>query len=183
MDTMDHNKETMTRVAGIDIGFRNTGVSIFDVDRGSMKLIDSECFRSKKVKGSKDYVAEQNAHSIREVLVPVVKFIRDYKVQMLVIELPTGGAKSSSAARALGIATCMAVALTMLAGCEYMYVAPRDVKIATTGDQYAEKNDIIKAMETKFPGILKHKKGKREHIADSIGCVIARLNAISEEDK
>lgn len=159
------------RVAGVDIGFRNTGVSVFDVEGKTLVFKDSACFSGKKTK-AKEYVAIKDAKQTYDVLTRTESFIQQHKVQLMIIELPTGGARSSRAARGLGIATCMAVALPMHLACPTIFVTPRDVKIATTGNPEAEKKDIIEAVSKLFPEILKHPVTKQEHVADSVGCVL-----------
>jgi Holliday junction resolvasome RuvABC endonuclease subunit len=163
------------KVAGIDIGFSNMGISIFEVKNQTMEYLDSECFRSKKAKKSKDYVSLQDVARIEFIMFGTMNFLRMHNPELVIIELPTGGAKSSRAARALGIATCMCVDIPVMLKCKHIYVSPRDVKKITTGDENAEKDAIIKAVGILFPDFLKHKPWKHEHIADSIGCVMAKL--------
>lgn len=165
-------------VAGIDIGFAHTGISLFAVANQTMEYLDSECYTTKKVKGSKASVAQQDADRILLMITSVIDYLKSANVDLVIIELPVGGARSSRSARALAISTAMSVFIPYHLGCKYIFVTPREVKLATTGNPNAEKKDIIKAMGILFPNILKHNKGKQEHISDSIGCVIARLDKI-----
>ncbi len=160
-------------VVGVDPGFRNTGLSAFRLEGEKMTFIDSACVSSKKNKKDKRYVSVKDAEVIRAMVNWMVVFIQNVKADLVVVELPPGGGQSASASRSLGISTTVCALLDQLCGRPVIFVTPRDVKEAATGDKEAEKDAIIDAVTKRFPQISAHKKTKQEHVADSVGCVLA----------
>ena len=176
--------ETPERVAAIDIGFAHTGIVVFEVVGEQLVYVDSTCINSKKVKKSKKGVALQDVDRIYTIVNGAVAYLKANLVARVAIELPTGGAKSSRAARCLGISTGMTVMLPMLLNCPAKFVTPRSVKKAATGDEFAEKKPIIAAMTKLYPQILKHNKGDQEHISDSAGvALVAKDFLLGKEAK
>lgn len=155
-------------LAAVDPGFSNTGIVIFKIDGASMKWVNAKCITTKKTKDKDAYVSELDAARVKEVLAESIKFMGSNGVDFMVLELPTGGARSSRAARALGITTVFCEALPMMLNVGRHLVTPREVKVMATGDPNAEKKDIIAAMSKIYPEVLNFKKDQQEHIADAV---------------
>jgi Holliday junction resolvasome RuvABC endonuclease subunit len=169
-------------VAGIDIGFRNSGIVIFDVDGDQMKYVASACISPKKPKKAK-YVALADADMLKQSALAITDMLRKYNVQRVSFELPTGGALSARANRGLAFATCMCVYIPLLLNIESSFVTPREVKLAATGDQWAEKDAVIAAVAQLFPEVLDHPKTKQEHIADAAGVAMADIDFMFKGSK
>jgi Holliday junction resolvasome RuvABC endonuclease subunit len=171
-------------VAAVDPGFAHFGIVIFDVSNGVLDWVNATCISTKKPKDKKSSVAALDATRIKQTLIGSLEFMRTYPLVRMAFELPVGGARSSRATRALAITTCYCEAIPMMLAKPYRHVSPRQVKLAATGDPFAEKDAIIKAMTAKYPQISDFNKGDQEHISDAVGVgLVEKQWLISGEEK
>ena len=168
------------KVAGIDPALSNFGMvrADFDLATGcvrieSVRLVQTVKDGSKQVrKGSDDL------RRCREI----VEAMRDFLdgVTLGFAEVPSGGAKSANALKALSMATALLGACPV----QLIEVSPAEVKMATVGKKTAAKEDMIDwATEThpEAEWITYKRNGemlladKNEHIADAICAIYAGL--------
>ena len=165
---------------GIDPSLRAFGMAKVRIDLRKLtfrvvdvRLTETELDHSKQVrKGSDDL------RRCREVITSLREFTSD--VAFGFAEVPSGGAQSASALKALSMATAF------LGACPapLIEVQPSEVKLATVGRRTASKPEMIAWAIAKHPeaawmtrklhGKIEH-IAKNEHIADAICAVYAGL--------
>ena len=173
-------------IISIDAGFNAFGWALFS-DRG--EYVKSGWYEYKKPKDKKhkvrasDLLVEQSQAVYRELS----RLVVEHKATAMVVELPSGGAISASAMRAMGMASCMLACLAEVTKIPVEWVPPDQVKIAMTGRKDASKDDIIKAALGKYMQFHKdiqwisYKGSTRphsntEHAADAVGAFEAARN-------
>ena len=164
----------MNKVLGVDIGFRSTGLALFDTDGDTPLLMKTECIQPKKDKDrKKKYVAIADMEHLVKMVRGLEIFIDGWRVKDIVVELPTGGARSSRAVRLMGMASAMIATIVVLKGLNVKWLTPKQIKQAACGKDSAEKDEIMAEMGKLYPSINTIPKCRREHIADAIACFIA----------
>ena len=94
-------------VAGIDVGFIKTGMTVFRlVDQGTDTLVHACTLESEFEKsGISGQSAMDDIEAVRRVLQKIDHCLDTFRVMAVFAEIPHGGAQSSRAARCMGIAT------------------------------------------------------------------------------
>lgn len=166
-------------VLAIDVGFRSTGLALFDVTKTGLELVHVACVSPKKKKKTKDdYVSVMDVNQVMEMAKGVGSFISEKYIRRIVVELPSGGAKSSRAVRLMGMASAMIATLVPLMALQVEWYTPREIKEAAVDKPSAEKDEIMDAMGKLFPVIKSIPKVRREHIADACACMLAAQDGI-----
>ena len=165
----------MPIVLAIDIGFKNTGLALFDYSPEELKLLDTAHITTDHIKKSSKKSVVLNDVEKTEFL---AKELQDYMlargVHSIVVELPTGGARSSRAVRLMGIATTVIVTLAVTMKLDAKWTTPREGKLAATDKPDAEKDEMMEAMGKIYPRINNIPKCRREHIADACAAMHAQ---------
>lgn len=177
------------RILGIDPSLTSTGYSVVDVDIKTFKiervltvgLITTEPDKGKKVRASSDALARSRhiARQLRAV-------IDNHDIKIAVSEVPSGG-QSAKAVYAFGIVVGILASLPI----PVIEVSQREVKMASVGVPYADKEDIVRwAVELTADSDIPWPTTKREndwgiaykdgfvtkaaeHMADSVATVAA----------
>ena len=158
----------------LDVGFRSTGMALFTSSCDMLLLIKTECVKLKRMKDEDEkYASVVDVEYVMQMAESISKFIDAYGVKDIVVELPHGGAKSSRAARLMGMASAMIATIVVLKNLNVQWFTPKDVKEAATGKSKAEKDEIMDAIGKLYPEINSIKKTRREHIADAIAVGLA----------
>ena len=106
----------------------------------------------------------------------------EYVFDLVVAELPTGGAQNANAAESMAIAKTVVACLSTLWDIPLLSVTPSDVKIAGAGKKNASKTEVSNGVAELYPqlrrvyGSARAKSGwngKFEHVADSIAAFLA----------
>lgn len=154
----------------IDPSLTNTGVVWGEVtSEGDLidleyELIETIPNKSKTIRKSSDLIQRcsfifKNINRILEKVCPKVSFI----------ETPSGSQNYSSAISYA--VSCYSAAIISPPPIE---ITPTEVKVSTVGDKAASKLKMINYVNSKYPNLLKQRKGvplaKMEHIADAV-CV------------
>lgn len=160
-------------VIGIDPSLRNTGIAVVDVAGDSERIIATSVLQTKARKGV--LVGTDDARCVCEIADGLNAAIAAHDPVAIVVEAPVG-AKAARAARALGLAIATVITATRLRGLPLIQVQPIDVKLATVGRKKADKDDVILAIEQRYPDVpWPDDQDVWEHVADAIGAVIAGL--------
>ena len=143
-------------VAGIDLGFRKTGIAIFEMNPHADKLIAATTICPEEPGKS---VMARDVHSCREMLRGIHAYLSNYDARALFFEFPMGGSKSSRASRCMGMATGLGTALIEYYDPQlgYLILSPLQVetllnihaksgskKGKTAGQKHAEKKEAAK---------------------------------------
>jgi len=163
------------RIVAIDVGFRSTGLAAFNVYPNRLELAEFDCVHTEPPPGKRKK-ALKDVDRIQRNIDGIVAFLEKNDAMWMVVELPTGGSKSSRAARAMGMATTMIVSIAKLLEIQAEWYEPIDIKRAACDKNSADKEEVMVAMAEIFPEILVLPKGQMEHVADACACMIAAQN-------
>jgi len=157
----------------VDVGFLATGLALFNVKMGYLCLVETECVKFKFKKDKDKYASVLDVEHVMEMSRRITAFIDKHGVRNMVVELPHGGAKSSRAARTMGMASAMIADIAVHKQLNVEWFTPTDIKKAATDKVSAEKDEVMAAMGSMFPGINDIPKVRREHIADACAVAVA----------
>lgn len=168
------------RVAGIDPAIANFGMALgdYDLEKGVLTIKSLNLVETKRVVSKTVLRGSDDLRRCREIVKSMNDYIGDATLGFA--EVPSGGAKSADALKALSMAT------GVLAGCpiELVEVRPSEVKMATVGSKTAAKEDMIEWAIEKHPEApwLTYKRNgevlynaKNEHLADAVCAIYAGL--------
>jgi hypothetical protein len=194
-------------IFGIDAGLTAPGFAVVETsDKNETgKVLLAECFIPEWKKDANGKVAklkktEHDAWRIGQIVRRMLYITEEYKPEVIVAELPTGGAKSGGAIRGMAYSTAMTVS-TIEAMLFYgknpthwineiVYISPLENKKGGTGqlkwhaDENQGKWDVFVAITKIWPDVKwpMKKKPKTEHddakcwaIADALSCVATFL--------
>jgi Holliday junction resolvasome RuvABC endonuclease subunit len=148
----------------LDVAFANCGFAVIKdgrvIDFGT---IVTEKDKRKSVKVSDDY-----ASRCTKFAAELKAIIQEHKIKAVVGELPSGS-QSAVAAKMLGGATGVVVAVTTCFDLPVEWISEGDSKKAALGKRTAKKEEVMDWARNVFPGYSfpKTKKGF-EHIADAL---------------
>ena len=211
---------TTTTWMGIDAGYSLPGFGFSEIVCGEDgiykpgQFIHAEAYSIPEKDSTKKNRARYNAFKslsqtskdcivVSSTVNRIKELIETYNPTKVIVELPTGGAKSSSAVRAMGMSTSMCVAaLTVLSqvskvNFSVVYITPNQNKKGSTGvakwgkeDKVHVKWDVLQSVNEVWPDIQwPHKKSKRlAHeveestswaMSDAMSCI---LTAVRKEN-
>lgn len=163
----------MKKIVTIDPALSNTAVVYSEIfgDKivpKSYKLTQTKKSGDKKIPVMRDRFNRMTSH-----FSGLRSFIDACSPDLIVFEFPSG---SKSSAAAVGIGYSIALASSLKAdGYNVEGVTPTELKKQVNGTNSADKKEIIKYVENKYPNFLPRKnskgdinEGKSEHIADAI---------------
>lgn len=170
-------------VLALDMTLRNTGYSLWTLDRMTARWdpVECGCLRTKTAKG-REYAMLKDIQCTQELHRDLAVLVEKHQVRALVVEL-LGGSQSARSARTFGLVIgLLAILLEQYKLPLYTYTATA-VKKAITGSKSASKERIIAAIEELYPGLFaangfeRSKKtgkwpGKIEHVADSVALML-----------
>lgn len=178
------------KVLGLDGSLSNFGMTVVTVDfiKKSIVSID-ELVLSTTSKAATGKRSDDDFLRFRQHWLKINELTDKYNIQKIYGEIPAG-AQDARASFAFGGVTSMLSGLSCFF--DVQTVTPIEVKVATTGVKYADKEDVISAVHTSFPDadwIVSKRKNKmnitndkglylgnsNEHLADAVGTVLAGL--------
>jgi Holliday junction resolvasome RuvABC endonuclease subunit len=167
-------------VLGLDPSLCNLGIAAIDLRLNFRedRVVELQVIRTEpSAKKRKLLVAEDDARRVAELVGGLHQVIARRRPVALVIESPAGSQHAKSA-RALGLAFGAMVATAKLLGLPLVQVTVQDVKRAACGRRDGSKEDVIAAMEQRYPGVQwPTPAGVVEHAADAIAAVVAALDS------
>ena len=166
--------DDLNRVLAIDVGFAASGLALFEITKDGLILIDTHCVREDEDKKKQHmFVSEIDADRISRSVRGILKYIKDRTVTKIVVELPHAGARNGRSARCMGCATGMIVAIVECLGLVVEWHTPNEGKKAACGKINATKEEMMNAIEKRFPLLQKVTVlADKEHIADACACAL-----------
>lgn len=159
----------------IDPGFAHTGWCVINKQLKTTEIIATGCIHTTKDKTAR-LQSLDNVRRIKIVFNCLLEIIKVHQPKSLAIELPTGGAKSASAIKALAFVTGLVGCLEVTSGLPTKYVSPMDIKKVILNDatrlinsKKVGKDEIMQFVKDCYPNynFPKYKKD-REHICDAV---------------
>lgn len=165
----------MIRVAGVDLGFRVTGVALADITpQGALVAAGAYCVKTAQDPGKKSmFVSHQDADCAEHLAKHLVELLNQPAIQLVCVELPHGGAKGARANRCMGIATGVMASVRMVLKRSMEYYTPRDTRIAATGTDEATKQQVIDAMHGLYEWQEQRPRELEEAVADAFATIEA----------
>lgn len=182
----------MPKVLCLDLALANTGYVIAEVGGSTERIVSvgvvqtppssyKKANNKGKSIGELDWArAAKLAHELHDVIA-----LND--IHYVYVECPTGGSKSSRAAKAMALAKGSAAATCSALGITTTLFTPQQAKRAATGSIHATKQEVKIAALTEFSyydGWIKNSKGKlvqgqNEHIFDACSVLMCARNTTS----
>lgn len=165
---------------GVDAGFRNTGLALFEINRGKTQFVDGTVITTKKKAGKKKNVrvADDDVETIKKITSDlqtfIKKFVRSNDVMLVGIEYPHGGAKGARPIRTMAMITGCLATYFELTRYPVQHVTPSEVKEAITKKTSATKEEIILRV-MRIIGErhkIKIRDTKLEHFCDAVGAAL-----------
>jgi Holliday junction resolvasome RuvABC endonuclease subunit len=173
----------MPTVLALDAGLSNLGIAVFEYTDQDWQLAALEVRSTKgipkaelkKMKGIS--ASDDMARRIRELCEDIEYLFAEYEPDLIVAELPTGGARDSNAIKGMAVGLTIVVATSQFYKIPLIHVTPRNVKITATGSPEASKEEIENIVGEKYPELCEGFKssraasgwsGKFEHAADAV---------------
>lgn len=173
-------RTTTPAILGIDAGFAACGAALLGIrEDGEHQVTWCDSIKTRpEAKKRNVYQADDDARRIAEITDWIVTIIGDHRPQLVAVELPTGGSKSSRAARSMGMATGLVVATLTFLEVGYLVVTPDQVKQAVTGKRQASKQQVMDAARLRWPiAPWSDTKWVLEHSADAAFAALVGANA------
>jgi Holliday junction resolvasome RuvABC endonuclease subunit len=176
-------------VLGIDAGFTHPAFSVvrfrgppFSLE--SSEVVFTQCMTTERApRDERKSVADDDVSRIEIISDALTRLVRDFKPNLVAVELPLSGARSALAIKGMAYSTAIAAVTLRRLGANVIYFTPYDTKRCLTGDPAAEKAQMIEAVNRTWPNIQwpKLKSARRKHevdivqaenIADSLATII-----------
>lgn len=153
----------------MDVGFRNTGVAVWDCTRKAFIYTAVVSFPP----FAERYVVLESARVARLLSTRLAAIIRAWKPRFVVAELPFGGARNARASACMALACGVAVATCNLCEVPLKGIRPQEVKkwAGGHGRKAVPKEVVIRAVVKRFGARLLPNSAKAEHVADAMACL------------
>jgi Holliday junction resolvasome RuvABC endonuclease subunit len=165
-------------VLGVDPSLCNTGIAAMRLSAVATTIVETSVVRTEpSAKKHRIHVGDDNARRVVEITRALDAAIKKHGPVALVMERPAGS-KGAKAATALARAETVVEVVAALHGLPLIAVQPLDVKRAMVGRKTADKDEIIAAVESRYPEVAwTGPQSTWEHQADAVGAVVAALDS------
>lgn len=158
---------TQPFVWGVDPGLANFGLAVMTP---ALQLVKLLCIRTRPShKRLRVLSADDNVRRAQELLRALALESVEFPPALICAEAMSYPRSSASAAK-----LAMSWGLLVSIGAPLVQASPQAIKQAVCGGKTASKLEVQAAVTSVFPGALDAvAKGKREHMADAVGAVLA----------
>lgn len=164
----------------LDPSFRAFGWAVMTLE---FELIAYGCIKTEK-ELTIGVLSDQ--HRMEKLASELKKVVDEYSIQAIVSEIPFG-TQSASATRALYICRGLVYTFAFLLGLPLATIDPAAAKISLTGNYFADKVDMINAVQLRYPKIAallsKEPLYLRETISDCVGILLAFTSGETYESR
>lgn len=129
----------MKYILGIDPGFANIGICLFDLDSNSIKEI--YCLKTNKSKDKNITVTNDNLERLKEVFNHLEQLYKKYPFTILVSESLSMPRNAATASR-LSLIWSLLYSFCLQKQIEFHHFGPQKIKKHFTGNNKAEKIDM-----------------------------------------
>lgn len=155
-------------ILAIDVGFTNTGWSVFTY-KGVLR--DCGTFINPKSTKKSVRVSDDYMRRIVKLSTFLKEIINQYNITIMLGEAPSGGAQNAKASSHMSMAYATTIATATVMNVPSEWCTALEVKLAIAGYKSATKKEIIQIVRERYsyyPNFPKAQKDM-EHVADSIG--------------
>lgn len=162
-------------ILGIDLGFRATGVAVYDPDLQVMKETRVlRCPAPSKQERKTRYVSDLDIVQLRHWGRMFDGLFKLYEIERCYVEFPTGGAQSQKATKAMSYIVAAFTVSAQNKDVAFSVVRPLELKMLVSGGvrREVQKPECIQWVVQRYgKEILPPQKTLQEHAADAILCV------------
>jgi Holliday junction resolvasome RuvABC endonuclease subunit len=164
-------------IMGIDAGFAGMGVVIV---QGREILFAGSNLTKRSAAKRQVRVADDDTDRCQDHAGYLWDVIQRFQPGGAVAEMPSGGAQSARANRAMGMATGIVATVLEIAGLPLEVVTPQAVKMAATRKRDATKEQVQMGVREAFDWgtNLPKTAAEREHACDAAGAVLAAQGGV-----
>lgn len=178
-------------IFGIDAGLTGPGLAVASVTNTTKKVLHAECFIPSDYHTIKR-VSEQDFNRVQQIVRHTWSLCHRFQPHVVIIELPTGGAKSAGAIR--GMAYSISMNAAIVEGLPNFLQKPAIIELITPlenkkgGTNVTKwkvpieqgKWEIVAAMTNQWPGVnwprkkrnpVEYDDAKAWAIADALSCI------------
>ena len=186
----------MGNIACIDLALTNTGWVVAHLNnKGKESILSTGVIRTppigpKSTRGKGKTVGELDWARAKLLSDELREVLKSNDIKHVYVECPTGGSKSSRAAKAMALAKGVASSVCASLDIQATLFTPQRAKRAATGSPQATKNEVKVAMLKEFHyynGWVKNAKGKlvkgqNEHIFDACSVLVCARKTTSYKE-
>ena len=183
-----------TKIVCIDLALTNTGWIVVSLSGKEnileVGVIQTTPVSTKRAKSSKYTIGELDWARAQKLSKELTTILTEHNIQHVYVECPTGGAKSSRAAKSMALAKGAASAVCSVLDIPATLFTPQQAKKAATGDNNATKSQVKAAALVEFSyydGWVRNSKGAlvkgvNEHIFDSCSVLMCARKTVSYKE-
>lgn len=164
-------------VLGVDPGFAKCGYAIVDV-QPYKEVVEETGVITTVPSPKKLHIlsTDDNVRRLREISCALETQMTE--AQVVCCEAMSWPRNASSIAK-IGMVWGVIVSLADSRSIPILQASPQDIKIALCGRKTATKDDVISAIDNRYPDMppFRMPKSSWEHQADAVGAVVACLNS------
>ena len=116
------------KLLAADVGFRSTGMAIFEQAREDWQLFGTKCVHT--LKEHDGLVALDDVRRTEFMATGILNYYIENKAQGLICEIPNGGAQSASAQKCMAAATSMIAVIHLVLKCPVIWITPDQSRAA-----------------------------------------------------
>lgn len=160
------------RILCLDVGYRFTGYALWKEEYQRFAPSCIGVIETTKICAS---TAKDCWMRSQKIFRELSRIIHVFRPELIIGELPTGGAQNAKAMRGMALATAAVACAIENSHIKFIAVTPQDVKQMVDPESRTRKVDkekVQRYVEARFGGsLLPKKKYLREHIADAMVCI------------
>lgn len=170
-------------ILGIDPSLTSTGWCLMSKHNGEWLVLKTGAIKTKRENKKRGiYVADDDTRRVRDIFRALTDLVIAHGIEVVVAEMPHGGAQSAVSAKGLAFATAIVACVVEAHSLALVAVTAQDSKKHLCGKRDASKIEMQQAIAKKYPALgteyysAQAKKtgfrGEFEDIADSIAAVL-----------
>ncbi len=155
----------------LDVGLANTGWAVYRPDL--RRFVKAGCISTSPVpkKTRTVYKNVDDARRYTELSRGVNRLISRWSPMLIAAEMPSGGAKSQSAATGMAAAAAIVSSVATVRGVLVKIVQPSQTKHLIRPEGKVSKEDVIAYVSKRYGSGLIPDDAKAEHVADAMACI------------
>ena len=140
---------------GLDVGFRKTGYSVFEIGKVNDELIFANTLVQEKDESKVTSSVQKDLFAIYDLLDGLDKVFAKWKPSAVFCEIPSAGSQGARAGRCMGIATGLLVSYLRYRNVKYELFTPSEVELnlgVKLTAQAAKKRGVRRALAAQGGG-------------------------------
>jgi len=145
-------------------------------------ILESGCIKTETSKDKKTLKQDDTTRRVGLIARELLEIIDKYQITECRYEIPVGS-KSASAVKALALIQGLMIGLLTSKNVEFSIISPRKVKLLLTGNNDAEKEDVLEVVKNHYTNFSSTTKGFPKYKLHAISDALAVGIAIDRQNK